>query len=740
MPDDDLIMLIDAETPDASPGQKPWRVLVIDDDDEVHRATQFAFRNAHILGRPMVLDHCYSASESRALLAQDKDYALVLLDVVMEDPQAGLSLVEYIRKDCQMHETRIILRTGQPGSAPELPIIEAYDINDYRTKSELTQTRLITAVTAALRSYEQIRTIAESRRGLELIVRSAADLMERHAMLSFAEGVLTQLAALLGLPKNGIVCVHRGQEKRGERADAFYVITAGGQFSDYLSCTLDTLGNSVVRTAVLKALQQRQHHFANDHTVLFLEADGHEAAVYIQSPLPLAPIDRQLVEVFATNISAYFGNVNLIGELNRLAFWDTLTGLANRSQFVRDIEAALQASSADHALLLLDIRRFAELNNGLGHDVGNALLTAIAQRLRAGFSSRTQVARLTGDVFGLVGPEDEVSAAQVGALFEEALQVGEHHLSVAFSSGCYLLKQHQDSASAALRRASIALTGAKSSPQVMALQFEASMEAHTHKRLALLRRLRSDIQAGRLQLWYQPQLSMQGHELTGIEALMRWPEIGSASMVESPAVFVPLAEQSGLINALGRWALEQAAEDWCALQSLAGAPPRVSVNVSMPQFRSGELQTQVDQALAKQGMPASALELEITESMAMDEPELVIAALQGLRQRGVRVALDDFGTGYSSLAHLRALPIDVLKIDKSFVQQIGEPQGEVFVETVLSLGKRLGTEIIAEGVETEGQADFLRQQGCTTAQGWLYAKGMPLAELKAWMTARSAKA
>ncbi|MCV2354423.1 EAL domain-containing protein [Paucibacter sp. B2R-40] len=740
MPDEDQLILTDAPNDPELDGQVAWRVLVVDDDEEVHRATDYAFRRARVLGRNLILLHTYSGAETRALLAHDRDFALVLLDVVMEDAQAGLNLVEYIRRECQMLSTRIILRTGQPGSAPELPIIEAYDINDYRTKSELTQTRLITAVTAALRSFDQIRMIAESRRGLELIVRSSADLMERHAMLSFAEGVLTQLAALLGLPRDGLVCVHRGEEKRGERADTFYVISAGGQLADYLSCTLDKLADTAVREAVTEALRLRQHQFGAACTVLYLSADGHEAAVYMRAHQPLAAIDRQLVEVFATNLSAYFGNVHLIGELNRLAFMDGLTGLANRVQFVKDVESLALAQDAGQgpaqAVLLLDVRRFSELNNGLGHEIGNAYLKAIAAGLRASFSAQTRVARLSGDVFGLVGPVAELGPEQSRPLFEAGVQACEHRLPVAFAAGYYALPGHQGSGLAALRRANIALARARLGAQAQLVIFDPIMEEQTAGRLALLRALRAAIQAQRLELWYQPQLGLQDGRLVGLEALMRWPD-GAGGMVESPAVFVPLAEQAGLIVELGLWALHRAAQDWRYLQGFAGAPPRISVNVSMPQFRSGDLQEQVAEVQARHALPAGTLELEITESIAMDEPALVVSTLVALREQGVRVALDDFGTGYSSLSQLSALPIDALKIDRAFVSQIGAAKGEGFVETVLALGQHIGAEIIAEGVETPGQAEFLRQHGCPIVQGWLYAKAMPLEELKAWMSARA---
>lgn len=734
MIDDDRIDLIEDSEEDSGSEtqaeQTPWRVLVVDDDEEVHEATRYSLRRTEILGRPLQLVHTHSGTETRALLDNDRDFALVLLDVVMESPQAGLQLVQHIREHCGMTECRIILRTGQPGFAPELPIINAYDINDYRTKSELTQTRLITAVTAALRSYEQIRTIAESRRGLELIVHSAADLMERRAMLSFAEGVLTQLAALLGLPKEGIVCAHRGRPEHGEDADNFYVISAAGRLADYVSRPLQELTESHIRTAVTECLHKRVHQFSDNATVLYVSAGEQEAAVFLQTGRALAPLDRQLVEVFATNISAYFGNLHLIGELNKLAFNDKLTGLPNRIQFLRDIEAL--GDKAGQVLLLLDIQRFAELNNGLGHEVGNSLLQALARRLDQGFAEDVKLARLGSDVFGVLGPATVVKAERVKELMQEPLMAGEHRLPVAVTQAWYALDEHQDDGQAALRRANIALEVAKAGLGRGSLPFKIAMEAGVQSRLALLRRLRSDFSARKLEVWYQPQVLLATDRMIGMEALLRWPD-GEGGMVQSPDVFIALAEQAGMIEEIGAWALERAVSDWTELQSLPNPPPRVSVNVSVLQFRSSHLVELVRELIDEHDMPPGALELEVTESVAMDDPQLVVSGLQALHAVGARVAMDDFGTGYSSLSQLQTLPLDCLKVDRAFVCQIGQPQGDAYAETVINLGQRIGMEIVAEGVETEAQAVFLRSKGCDVAQGWRYAKAMPVHELKAWM-------
>jgi len=306
---------------------------------------------------------------------------------------------------------------------------------------------------------------------------------------------------------------------------------------------------------------------------------------------------------------------------------------------------------------------------------------------------------------------------------------------VAATLAWYALDEHAGDGQGALRRANIALEVAKSGQGRGGLPFRIAMEAGVQSRLSLLRRLRGDFAQRRLELWYQPQVQLTDGRLIGMEALLRWPD-GEGGMVQPPDVFIALAEQAGMIDDLGAWALEQAVSDWSSLQLLDKPPPRVSVNVSVLQFRSSQLVDLVQDLIERYDMPPGALELEVTESVAMDDQQLVIDSLQALHAAGARVAMDDFGTGYSSLSQLQTLPIDCLKVDRAFVRQIGQAQGDAYAQTVIHLGQSIGMEIVAEGVETEAQAIFLRDKGCDVAQGWRYAKAMPVDELRAWMDRR----
>lgn len=723
--------------PTSADSNTPWRILLVDADEQTRSTLQYVLRNARILGRRVELHQVATVNAAIELLELQRDFALVMLDIMFSPDHPGASLVEYLRGVCQMSDCRILLHTRAPWLAPSPDFLSRLDISDFRAKAELDHSRLLGSITAALRCYEQLRTIAESRRGLGLIVQAAAELMERRGLQQFAEGVLTQIAALLRLPLDGLVCVQA--EAPAPLSAEPCIVAAAGALAHCVGQPLAILPRAEVLDALQQALARRSHLFLADATVLYLGAEGYACAVYLRTAAPLLALDQQLLEVFCANLSTCLDKLRLIEELNFLAYHDPLTQLANRAGLGLAISAAARSAPA-RSLVLLDLRRFADVNSALGFEVGNAMLRAVATRLR-GLGRAYTLARLSGDVFGIVGPSAELHAARLQRLFMQPLQVADQPMNVGFAMASYELNEPDCDAALALQRASTALMVAKSRAdgQGQMVPFRAAMEEQARQRLELVRRLRGDFEANRLALHYQPQVCLRSGRVVGVEALLRWPD-GLGGFVASPDQFVPLAESSGLIAEIGAWALMRASADWAALQSEPGAPERMSVNVSMAQFRCGNLLDQVRLALDAHGLPAQALELEITESMAMDEPETVRTRLSELRELGVRIAVDDFGTGYSALSQLKSLPVDCLKMDRSFVSQIGKGDGDVYAETIVTLGRRLHLEMVAEGVESEDQVRFLRALGCQLAQGWLYAKAMPINELRRWLRERAASA
>ncbi len=311
---DEVIHLSDdAEPADTSVAVSPpaWPVLVVDDDPEVHSVTRFVLTNLRLFGRPLRLGHAYNAGQARDYLRRHRDIAVALLDVVMETEQAGLDLVKYIREELGLRECRLILRTGQPGYAPELSVIQNYDINDYRTKAELTHARLISTLSTALRAYEQLRTMAEQRRGLEQIVQATADLLERRSLTALAEGVLHQLAVRLKRPLDGLLCVRQGTVLPGD-----YLVGASGRFARYLGQPLKLLPEAGVVAAIEAGFTRHQHQFGLDHSLLYLKgAQSRDAVVFLDVGLSSLALDPSLLEIFSANVTACLRNLYLVESL-----------------------------------------------------------------------------------------------------------------------------------------------------------------------------------------------------------------------------------------------------------------------------------------------------------------------------------------------------------------------------------------------------------------------------------------
>jgi predicted signal transduction protein with EAL and GGDEF domain len=382
---------------------------------------------------------------------------------------------------------------------------------------------------------------------------------------------------------------------------------------------------------------------------------------------------------------------------------------------------------------MIDIDRFTDINNALGHAVADQLLIAVSRRIGLAYPD-CHLARIGADTFGLIGPEARLAPNTLQALLQEPFAAGDQLLPISATIGLCRITGSENG-HMLFNRADMAFTRARLNPHAGPLYFSPDMEQHTHWRLEVLRQLRRDFHDGRLAVWFQPQVSLADGGVIGLEALARWPD--TRGFTQPPEVFIPLAEESGLIVDLGAWILDQSCAAFSRLTAAGHAPRRIAVNVSMPQMRRLDFPERVARTLAARGVPASALELEITESQLLDESQVVLRNLHALKQEGIQITLDDFGTGYSSLSYLRQLPIDCIKIDRSFIMEIDSGRGDLFAETIITLAHKLGAETVAEGVDTAAQVRCLRNLGCDTVQGFLYARPMPADELVGWIEQRA---
>ena len=729
--DDDLIFIEEDRSPDNIADMDAcWRILIVDDDRDVHEATEFALSGVEILGRRLHLMHAYSGREALTVLEREPDIAVALLDVVMESDDAGLKTVVAIRQDLMLLNLRIILRTGQPGQAPEADTIARYDINDYKTKSELTHSRLYTTLTSAIRSYNQLQRLDASRRGLEKIVAASNQFIAEKGLHSFAEGVITQLASLIGIAPEGLVCAASSDDE--DHPEQFRVIAAAGRYSHLIQQRLEEIDNLHIAQSLNQALRNHYSTVGSRDITLYFRKNAEEGfAAYIESAEPIREVDQHLLEIFCTNIALCAKNIDLVNELRRDALVDRQVGLPNRNALVLELDRRLAEGAHNEVVALLDIDQFAATNDMLGHPYGDALLTATAQRLRALFDNSVFVARLAGDAFALAGQGRFLDTATIQRLFAHPFLIDEidHPVSVCLGiaplDGC---SNGQD----ALKNAYVALRRAKALGIGQSVTFSPEIGQSAREHTLLLRDLRIAFERRELSIVYQPQIDLASGKVIGAEALLRWQRADGEFV--PPDRFIPIAEQSGLIVSIGRWMLPEVLRSLQRLQAAGHEQLRMAVNISSIQLRQPSFLDFVNDSLAEAGVAPELLELEITESVALEGLDAMVALLDKLRSQGIRIAIDDFGTGYSSLNYLARLPFDHLKIDRSFVLSMDTSErGARIVRTIARLGSELEVKTVAEGVENQEIGQRLHAFGCGAVQGYHYAHPMDEASLLLWL-------
>lgn len=729
MHDEDLLEFADEVelAPARLADVEPWPILIVDDDEEIHRATVFALRGVTLFERPLEFDSAMTAEEARQKL-RAKRYSCVLLDVVMEADDAGLKLVGFIRDTLCDQAVRIVLRTGQPGYAPELEVVQKYDINDYKSKSELTSTRLITALASALRSYQQICTIEASRRGLEEIVGAASNLMAVQAVERFSAGVLIQICSLLHVPEDGVLCAQSG----GLPEEPATVVAASGRFAEYRGRAVAELGVGVLYDDIEKVLREQASMFEPDRTVLYIcSPRGERLAVHITTRRPLSELDRKLLEVFSINIAVGFDNAHLFEALEDLAYWDRLTRLPNRAAFEREIERRVSEHDSFH-VVVADIDNFQAVNDGLGHEIGDHTLRAAGRILREVFGGECFLARTSADTFAMVylggSTELESDLRNLSKRLEHNVTVEGNDIPLTLSVGVALFPEHGDRASAVFRNAGIALKQAKQVSRSSFQFFDNRFERELQTRLQTIRELRYSVERKCLRLYYQPQVRLSSGEVFGVEALVRWQR--TPGELVSPLLFIPAAEDSGHIVTIGEWILRQSCIQQQVWAKRYGRDLRMAVNVSMRQLKDPDFVAMVREVVSQTSINPQHLELEVTESLMMEDTHGLSTILQQVRDMGIGVAIDDFGTGYSSLSHLQRLPIDRLKIDRAFITGLNQnAEDQVIAALVINMGHLLHLQVIAEGVETAEQRDRLLAMGCDDGQGYFFGKPMPADDL-----------
>jgi diguanylate cyclase (GGDEF)-like protein/PAS domain S-box-containing protein len=454
---------------------------------------------------------------------------------------------------------------------------------------------------------------------------------------------------------------------------------------------------------------------------------------------PFRDVDRDLIQLMGELVGSAIDRSRAREHLNVLAYTDQLTGLPNRASFVMKLNQEIARAAelgTNVAVMFLDLDRFKDINDSLGHALGDQLLRIVGDRLTATVAQAGFVARMGGDEFIVLVVEDTATdalatlAERIIACIDQPFEIDGYEQFVTTSVGISVYPSDGGDADTLVKHADIAMYRAKDRGRNTYQFFTLALNASLRSRLSQEKSLRRALENGEFVIHYQPQIELAGGRLVGVEALVRWdhPRLG----LLAPDQFVPTAEISGQIVALGDWVLDTAARQLAQWQAAGHPDLRLSVNLSARQFHQTQLAMSIRRILDRYRLEPHTLELEITESVAMSDARASALILREVSDIGVGLSLDDFGTGYSSLGYLRSFPLDSIKIDKSFVNDImTEPDDATIVRTVIAMAHSLGLEVVAEGVETDEQLAFLRLERCDRVQGYLFSRPIPAEDLTA---------
>lgn len=677
-----------------------------------------------------------SGNEALAVLLKH-DVALVLLDVQMPDMD-GFEVAQLMRRSRKTQNTPIIFASAI--SKEQRFVFQGYQSGavDYLAKPIEPQI-LRSKVRVFLELDRKNRELQASMETLRASLSEVEQLKDRNDLLlrSVGEGIL-------GIDVSGEIMFSNPAAESslcrpGERLE-------GRSVEDFLLNEPDTsarihwAGSEIVHACSRgQRSSQQSYLFARRGDQVF--------------PIEFTATPMMMRDGTFAGVVLVFKDITdrraAENQLKQLAQYDTLTGLSNRNLFsAMLVKSLITVEAARHqlALMFLDLDRFKYVNDTFGHDQGDRLLQEVSLRLKACTRDTDIIARLGGDEFTvLIEATDARHAAIVVAhkiiqSISRPFHVGENEVHIGVSIGIVIYPDVQQDSYGLLRCADMAMYKAKSMGRNNFQFFTPDLQQNVSESMRLESRLRRAIDAHELSLVYQPQMQLGTGDITGFEVLLRWSPAGMDPV--SPARFIPIAEETGIIVEIGDWVMRRACEQMLAWQKMGLCSPRqrMAVNLSVRQLKEHDIVERIRSVLDDTGMPPELLELEITESMLVENPDAMGAILRQLAEFGVRFSMDDFGTGYSSMAYLKRLPIQMLKIDRSFIMDIGrDGQDEAIAKGIIALAHSLNMEVVAEGVEEEEQLRFLENSGCDLLQGYWFSKPLTAEAMEIFLRNNAAR-
>ena len=719
-------------------------LLSVEDDNGYQNSLILALNGLTVQGSKINVLTANSASEAASILAERDDIGVILLDVVMEKDDAGLFLVNTVRNILGNDRIRVILLTGQPGLAPRKDVMKDYDIDEYWNKVDLTEEKLRSLVVSNFRTYISLTELYIAKRGLQMIVDASRSITGKQEINEFTHTVLAEVGKVIGLSESGgIVCVYRPDNASLAHCP---VVATSGDFQEaranslagFLELGATRKSNPQLIHTINRALELKEHQFFEGWSVLYFstaDVDNQHYLIIVKSPLKLESSHITLLMVFSENIANGFTNLALLNKLSTLAYFDNTLHIPNRNWIARELQNMTSAERQRSIMVLVDVQNFTETEITLGREYTKALLEALIANLRQQCPLVYSIALTGDDAFALLfHKSNRPTPEQLETLSEQTLTInGLEHTQMLNVCVVDLALVDGLPPEQYLTIAEMALTTGRDRGEQVSF-FAADFPAEVESRYNLLRELHQAIsdQEG-LELAFQPKVDMQSGQAIGLEALIRWQKL-DGSMVP-PSKFIPLAEASGLMNKIDALVMKKTFTAAQALQDEGVLVP-ISFNVTCSDITNRTFIESLKKLLDQQLVPANMIEIELTESQAMEDYKEVNPVLEKLLDLGVKVNIDDFGTGYSSLAHITELAATTLKVDQSFVAQLTgtDPAAATAVcEMVRRLSERFNFNIIAEGVESEEQKQLLLKNGYQYAQGYYFAKPMFLPDCIKWL-------
>jgi diguanylate cyclase (GGDEF)-like protein len=657
-------------------------------------------------------------------LERHTDMAVVVLDLVPQAAAMALNFIQTLRDVLNMRDVRIIVRHSDGFDQKVVAEMLAYDIHDCLNFSSGSPGGLKDAVANALRYHRQNLAINASWHGMNQIAAANAALLRAEGINDFARIAITKLCTILDLPHQGIAC-----SAPHDNPLAMQIIAATGIYAHCAKRAMAFLGAPAIAALLAGAVQKRSDVQEADSMVVFIPGQSdQDLAIYLDLKRALTPLQTYLLGVLRFNMALAMDNVLMVANLTDRAYKDPLLRIPNRTAFMQQTSQVLPGSRNAETVALLNIDRFSEINNSLGHKFGDELLKTVVACLGEHLPKEAVVARISSNTLGILGPSSSVNPETLMFPFKQPYEIlgRSHHISVTI--GLAHIAELRNADIDVTNAAGIALERAKSSGHNRYCYFTQEMQTQAHYQVTLLQQLHATVAQSQQIIVYQPQVNLATRQIVGVEALLRCRTPDGRLI--PPDQFIPLAESSGLIVQLGEWALRTACQEVKQWEQLGIHAVRMSVNVSVAQFRQPDFLSHIDDIVRECDISPHLLELEITESMAMLDTDFMIGLLDQIRERGIAIAVDDFGTGFSSLSYLQRLNVNRLKIDRSFVTGMLDNKGsQRIIDMIVRLGRSLDLGVIAEGVEHEAEAEALRRCGVHEAQGYLFSPALFAADL-----------